>query len=135
MGKTVESLRKNSHKKGVRMKRMLVVDDAMFMRNTIKMMVSKVGYEVVGEAQNGVEAIAKYKELKPDLVTMDIHMPEMGGLDALTAIMSHDPNAKVIMITAAGDQKHVLDAMKIGAANFIVKPFTEEKVIKVLNSI
>lgn len=117
------------------MKRLLVVDDAMFMRNTLKMMLLKDGYEVVGEAQNGIEAIQKYKDLKPDVVTMDIHMPEMGGLDALKEIMSYDADATIIMITAAGDQKHVMDAMALGATNFIVKPFTEDKVIKVMKSI
>lgn len=117
------------------MKRLLIVDDAMFMRSTLKMMLHNKGYEVVGEAQNGIEAIMKYKDLKPDIVTMDIHMPEMGGLDALVEILKSDPKAKVVMITAAGDQKHVMDAMQRGAKNFIVKPFTEEKVVKVMNSI
>lgn len=117
------------------MKRLLIVDDAMFMRTTLKMMLLNHGYQVIGEASNGTEAIEKYKALQPDVVTMDIHMPEMGGLDALASIMSFDPKANVIMITAAGDQKHVMDAMQIGAKNFIVKPFTEEKVIKVMNNI
>jgi len=117
------------------MKRLLIVDDAMFMRSTLKMMLRNQGFEVVGEAQNGIEAIRQYKSLKPDIVTMDIHMPEMGGLDALGEILKMDPKAKVVMITAAGDQKHVMDAMQLGAKNFIVKPFTEEKVIKVMNSI
>lgn len=117
------------------MKRLLVVDDAMFMRNTLKIMLAKDGFEVIGEAKNGIEAIEKYKELKPDAVTMDIHMPEMGGLDALKEIIKYDSNATVVMITAAGDQKHVMEAMEIGAINFIVKPFSEDKVIKVMKSI
>ncbi|MBN2797235.1 MAG: response regulator [Clostridia bacterium] len=117
------------------MKNVLIVDDAMFMRNTLKMMLVKDGYTIVGEAQNGMEAIEKYKALKPDVVTMDIHMPEMGGLDALKEIKSFDPDATVIMITAAGDHGHVMEALKLGAANFIVKPFTEDIVVKVMNSI
>jgi two-component system chemotaxis response regulator CheY len=117
------------------MKNVLIVDDAMFMRNTLKMMLVKDGHNVVGEAQNGIEAIEKYKLLKPDVVTMDIHMPEMGGLDALKEIKAFDSNAVVIMITAAGDHGHVMDAMKLGASNFIVKPFTEDKVIKVMESV
>lgn len=117
------------------MKKLLIVDDAMFMRSTLKMMLHNQGYEVVGEAQNGLEAIEKFKSLRPDVITMDIHMPEMGGLDALAEILTIDPSAKIVMITAAGDQKHVMDAMTLGAKNFIVKPFTEEKVVKVMNSI
>lgn len=117
------------------MKRVLIVDDAMFMRSTLKMMLRKENYDVVGEAKNGMEAIQKYKELSPDIVTMDIHMPEMGGIDALVEIMKHDPNASVVMISAAGDQKHVLDAMQIGAKNFIVKPFSEDKVYQVMKKI
>lgn len=117
------------------MKRVLIVDDAMFMRSALKMMLRKENYEVIGEAKNGFEAVAQYKKLKPDIVTLDIHMPEMGGIDALIAILEEDPGAKVIVISAAGDQKHVLEAMKIGAKNFIVKPFSEEKVFQVLRKI
>jgi len=117
------------------MKRVLIVDDAMFMRSTLKMMLRKENYEVVGEAQNGIEAIKKYKELTPDIVTLDIHMPEMGGIDALSEIIKCDPKATIVMISAAGDQKHVLDAMQLGAKNFIVKPFTEDKVYQVLRKL
>ncbi len=117
------------------MKKILVVDDAMFMRSTLKMMLRKKDYDVVGEAQNGVEAIKQFKTLEPDIVTLDIHMPEMGGIDALTEIMRINPKAIVVMISAAGDQKHVLDAMQLGAKNFIVKPFSEDKVFQVLNKL
>lgn len=117
------------------MKKILIVDDAMFMRNTLKMMLVKEGYQVVGEAKNGVEAIEKFKLFHPDIVTMDIHMPEMGGIEALTEIMKISPDAKIIMITAAGDQGHVMNAMRLGALNFIVKPFTEDKVMKVLKNL
>lgn len=117
------------------MKRVLIVDDAMFMRSALKMMLRKENYDVIGEAKNGYEAVAQYKKLKPDIVTLDIHMPEMGGIDTLVAILKADPDAKVIMISAAGDQGHVLEAMKIGAKNFIVKPFSEDKVYQVLEKL
>lgn len=117
------------------MKNVLVVDDAMFMRNTLKMMLKKEGYEIAGEAENGIKAIEEYKKLKPDIVTMDIHMPEMGGIDALSEILRIDTKAKVVMISAAGDQKHVMEALRIGASNFIIKPFTEDKIIKVMKSL
>lgn len=120
---------------GKKMKSILIVDDAMFMRSTLKMMLRKGNFEVVGEAQNGIEAVEKYKRLKPDVVTLDIHMPEMGGIDTLKKLMAIDKNVKVVMISAAGDQKHVMDAMKLGAKNFIVKPFTEAKVYQVMNNI
>lgn len=109
------------------MKRLLIVDDAMFMRSTLKMILSNHGYEIIGEAGNGIEAIEKYKTLQPDLVTMDIHMPEMGGLDALTQIMNFDSNATIVMITAAGDQKHVMDAMQIGAKTLLSNPLQRKK--------
>jgi len=117
------------------MKRVLIVDDAMFMRSTLKMMLRKGNFDVVGEAKNGFEAIEQYKKLNPDIVTLDIHMPDMGGVDALEGILDYDTQATVIMISAAGDNKHVLDAMKIGAKNFIVKPFSEDKVFQVLEKL
>ncbi len=117
------------------MRKILIVDDAMFMRSTLKMMLRKKDYNVVGEAQNGIEAIKQFKTLKPDIVTLDIHMPEMGGIDALTEIMKINPKVIVVMISAAGDQKHVLDAMQLGAKNFIIKPFTEDKVFQVFNKL
>jgi two-component system chemotaxis response regulator CheY len=107
----------------------------MFMRSTLKMMLRKKEYNIVGEAQNGIEAIKQFRTLKPDIVTLDIHMPEMGGIDALTEIMKINPKAIVVMISAAGDQKHVLDAMQLGAKNFIIKPFTEDKVFQVFNKL
>ncbi len=117
------------------LRRILIVDDAMFMRSTLKMMLRKKEYNIVGEAQNGIEAIKQFRTLKPDIVTLDIHMPEMGGIDALTEIMKINPKAIVVMISAAGDQKHVLDAMQLGAKNFIIKPFTEDKVFQVFNKL
>lgn len=111
-------------------KRIMIVDDAAFMRMMIKDILVKNGYEVVGEAANGVEAVEKYKELKPDLVTMDITMPEMDGVTALKEIKKIDPNAKVIMCSAMGQQAMVIDAIQSGAKDFIVKPFQNDRVIE-----
>ncbi|SES79382.1 response regulator [Anaerobranca gottschalkii] len=111
-------------------KKIMIVDDAAFMRMMIKDILVKNGYEVVGEAANGVEAVEKYKELKPDLVTMDITMPEMDGVTALKEIKKIDPNAKVIMCSAMGQQAMVIDAIQSGAKDFIVKPFQNDRVIE-----
>jgi two-component system chemotaxis response regulator CheY len=110
----------------------LVTDDAMFMRLMLKDILTKHGFEVVGEAENGVQAIQKYKELKPDLVTMDIVMPEMDGITAVKSIMTSDPNAKIIMCTAMGQQALVIEAMGAGAKDFIIKPFSPAKVVETL---
>ncbi len=114
------------------MKKVLVVDDAAFMRVTIKNMLVKNGYEVVGEAENGKIAIHKYHELRPDIVTMDITMPEMDGLCALKTIIQLDPNANIVMMTAMGQQGMVKEAVVSGAKGFIVKPFKEETVLSAL---
>lgn len=115
------------------MKTVLVVDDAAFMRITIKNMLERNGFSVVGEAENGKVAIAKYHELKPDIVTMDITMPEMDGLNALKTIMQLDSGANVVMMTAMGQQGMVKDAIVSGAKGFIVKPFKEETVLAALS--
>lgn len=112
--------------------KILIVDDAAFMRMMIKEILSKNGYEVVGEAQDGTVAIEKYKELKPDLVTMDITMPEMDGIAALKEIKKFDSNAKVIMCSAMGQQAMVIDAIQAGAKDFIVKPFQADRVIEAI---
>lgn len=114
-------------------KRILIVDDAIFMRMKLKDILEKSGFEVVAEAQNGVEAIEKYKSEKPDLVTMDITMPEMDGVSALKAIKQLDPKAKVIMCSAMGQQSMVMDAIQAGAMDFIVKPFDNDRVLQSLN--
>jgi len=114
------------------MARVLIVDDAAFMRISIKNMLSKNGYEVVGEADNGRVGVEKYKELSPDIVTMDITMPEMGGLEALKEIMKFDPVAQVIMVSAMGQEAIVRDAIISGAKGFIVKPFKEEGIISAI---
>ncbi|MDG5786776.1 response regulator [Evansella sp. AB-P1] len=108
--------------------KVLVTDDAKFMRMQLSDILSKIGHEVVGEAENGKDAIEKYKELMPDLVTMDITMPEMDGVSALKEIMQVNPNAKVIMCSAMGQQSMVIDSIQSGAKDFIVKPFDRERI-------
>ncbi|BFH68004.1 MAG: response regulator [Paenibacillus dendritiformis] len=112
--------------------RILIVDDAAFMRMMIRDILTKNGYDVVGEASDGAQAIEKYKELKPDLITMDITMPEMDGITALKEIRKLDPNAKVIMCSAMGQQAMVIDAIQAGAKDFIVKPFQADRVIEAI---
>ncbi|MDF2962675.1 MAG: response regulator [Paenibacillus sp.] len=112
--------------------RILIVDDAAFMRMMIRDILSKNGYEVCGEANDGAQAIEKFKELRPDLITMDITMPEMDGIAALKEIKKLDPNAKVIMCSAMGQQAMVIDAIQAGAKDFIVKPFQADRVIEAI---
>jgi two-component system chemotaxis response regulator CheY len=111
------------------MARVLVVDDAAFMRKMVSDALVKGGHEVVGEAGNGVEAIARFQELRPDLMTLDITMPEKDGLAALADIMAADPSAKVVMCSALGQESKVLQAIKLGAKDFVVKPFQPDRVI------
>ena len=117
------------------MKRVMVVDDAMFMRASLKMMLEKNGFEVAAEAENGAIAVQKYKEIKPDFVTMDITMPEMDGLQALKLIKQFDPDAKIVVVSAMGQEPVVKEAILSGAKSFIVKPFKEDFVLKTLNSL
>lgn len=114
-------------------KKILIVDDAVFMRMKLKDILEKNGYEVVAEAQNGQEAFEKYQETKPDLVTMDITMPEVDGLEALKMIREFDGQAKVLMCSAMGQQGMVMDAIRSGAIDFIVKPFDTDRVIKAVD--
>jgi two-component system chemotaxis response regulator CheY len=113
----------------------MVVDDAMFMRASLKMMLEKNGYEVAAEAENGAIAVQKYKEIKPDLVTMDITMPEMDGIQALKLIRQFDADAKVIIVSAMGQEPVVKEAIISGAKSFIVKPFKEDFVLKTLSTL
>jgi two-component system chemotaxis response regulator CheY len=110
-------------------KRIMIVDDAIFMRMKLKDIVEKNGYEVVAEAQNGAEAIEKYKSERPEIVTMDITMPEMNGIEALKGIKRIDPHAKVVMCSAMGQQAMVMEAIQAGATDFIVKPFETDRVL------
>jgi len=116
-------------------KRVLIVDDAAFMRMMIKNILTKNGYEVVGEAENGIVAVELYKQLKPDLVTMDITMPEMDGIASVKAIRAVDPNAKIIMVSAMGQQAMVMEAIQAGAKDFIVKPFQQERILQAMERV
>ena len=113
-------------------KQILICDDAAFMRMMLKDILLKEGYEVVGEAVNGADGVEKYGSLKPDLVTMDITMPEMDGISALKAIRQSDPSAKVIMCSAMGQQAMVVESIQAGAKDFIVKPFQKDRVIEAI---
>ncbi|WP_276352359.1 response regulator [Cohnella caldifontis] len=112
------------------MAKVLVVDDAAFMRMMLKSILVKGGHEVVGEAENGAVAVDQYAALKPDLVTMDITMPVMEGIEAVKKIVSSDPAAKIIMCSAMGQQGMIVQAIQAGARDFIVKPFQEERVLE-----
>ena len=116
-------------------KSVLICDDAAFMRVMIKDILTKNGYNVVGEAENGNVAVDKYTELKPDLVLMDITMPEMDGIESLKAIRAKDPNACVIMCSAMGQQAMVIEAIQSGAKDFIVKPFQAERVLEAVKKV
>jgi two-component system, chemotaxis family, chemotaxis protein CheY len=111
------------------MARVLVVDDAAFMRKMVSDALTKGGHEVVGEGANGVEAVARYQELKPELTTLDITMPEKDGLEALKEIVALDPGARVIMCSALGQESKVLEAVKSGAKDFVVKPFQPDRIL------
>jgi two-component system chemotaxis response regulator CheY len=115
------------------MARVLVVDDAAFMRKMVSDALAKGGHEVVGEAGNGVEAVAQFQQIKPDLVTLDITMPEKDGLAALAEIVAADPSARVVMCSALGQESKVLEAIKLGAKDFVVKPFQPARVIEAVD--
>ena len=108
----------------------LIADDAAFMRMMLKNVLTEAGYEIAGEAENGAVAVAKYRELNPDLTTMDITMPEMDGLAALKEIRAGDPAARVVMCSAMGQQSMVIESIQAGAKDFIVKPFQPDRVLE-----
>jgi len=114
------------------MKKLLIVDDAAFMRLSIRTMLMKHEIEIIGEAENGAIAVTMYKEFRPDVVTMDITMPEMSGIEALKAIKAFDPQAKVIMVSSMGQEGMVKEAIISGAKNFIIKPFKEESLYQAI---
>jgi len=116
-------------------KRVLIVDDAAFMRMMIKDILSKNGYEIAGEAENGLKAVEKYKELTPDLVLMDITMPEMNGIDAVKNIKAIDSSAKIVMCSAMGQQAMVIESIQAGARDFIVKPFQADRVLEAVRKV
>ena len=117
------------------MKRVLVADDASFMRQMIRDIIEPEGYEVVGEASDGVEVVEKFKELQPDMVMMDIVMPKRSGIDAVKAIKSEDPNANIVMCSALGQETLVMEAIQAGAKDFIVKPFKPDAVVGTLKKV
>jgi len=114
-------------------KKILIVDDAAFMRLMLRDIIVAHGYEIAGEAEDGIVALNLYKRLKPDLVLMDITMPEMNGIDAVQEIMKYDPDAKIVMVSAMGQQAMVIQSVKLGAMDFVVKPFQVERVVDAIN--
>lgn len=116
-------------------KTVLLVDDSTYMRLKMKSLVEKLGYQVVGEGANGREGVEKYKLLHPDILCLDITMPEMDGVEALRQVMAHDPKAVVVMISAMGQERIVMETVLAGAKNFIVKPYQDDKVAEVLGKL
>ena len=112
--------------------RVLIVDDAVFMRNTLKDIFTSSGYEIAGEAANGVEAVEKYRDVTPEVTTMDIVMPFKNGIEATREILKQDPSATIIICSALGQESLVMEAIEAGATDFIVKPFKAENVIQVV---
>lgn len=113
----------------------MIVDDSKTSRSILKSILTKNGYEVIAEAEDGQEGYDKYCELHPDYVTLDITMPVMDGIETLVKIKEYDPGAKVIMVTAAGQKSKMLDAIKLGAAEFVTKPFETDQIIGIMGSI
>ena len=128
----------NNRRKGIHYMskpKILIVDDAAFMRMMLKDILTKGGFEIAGEAADGVEAVAKYNELKPDLVTLDITMPNKDGIQALKEIKAADPNATCVMCSAMGQQSMVIEAIQSGAKDFIVKPFQADRVLESIRKV
>lgn len=117
------------------MAKILIVDDSKTSRKILRNILEDNGHEVIGEAKNGEESVIKYKELQPDITTMDITMPIMDGLEALKEIMDIDRNAKVVMVTAAGQKTKMVEAVKYGAVEFLTKPFEAEQIIEIIKKV
>ena len=115
--------------------RVLIVDDALFMRTMLRNIFVESGFEVIGEAANGKDAVEKYRALMPDLTTLDIVMPEKNGIEALKAIIAFDPGARVVMCSALGQESLIIEALEAGARDFIVKPFKPAKVVEVAQKV
>ncbi len=113
----------------------LICDDAIFMRTMIGDILTQAGFQIVGEAETGLQAVEKYRSLKPQLVTMDIVMPDMGGIDAVREIVKEDPNAKILMCSAMGQQALVIEAIQAGARDFVVKPFQPSRVLEAVQRV
>lgn len=120
---------------GIVMAKILIVDDSMTSKKFLRTMLERAGCEIIGEASDGQEGVDKYKELKPDVVTMDITMPIKNGIEALEEIIAYDSNAKVVMVTAAGQNTNIVEALKLGAADFIQKPFEIERIAAVIEKV
>jgi two-component system chemotaxis response regulator CheY len=118
--------------KGSSAEGILIVDDSTFLRNKVRKVLERGGFTVLGEAEDGAAAVTQYRDLNPALVTMDVVMPHMDGMQAIREIRSLDPGAKVVMVTSLGNQEQVLEALRAGALNFLVKPFSEEQLIRVV---
>jgi two-component system chemotaxis response regulator CheY len=116
-------------------KSVLICDDAIFMRTMVGDILTQAGYDVVGEAETGLQAVERFRELRPDLVTMDIVMPDMGGIDAVREIVKLDPEAKVLMCSAMGQQALVVEAIQAGAKDFVVKPFQPSRVLEAVTRV
>lgn len=117
------------------MARVLIVDDSRTSRRFLNNMLTEAGYEVVAEAVDGEDGVKKYEELRPDIVTMDITMPKLDGIDAVSEIIKIDPEAKIIMVTAAGQKSNIVEALKRGAADFIQKPFESSAILSVVEKV
>ena len=113
----------------------LICDDAVFMRTMVGDILTQAGFEIVGQAETGVQAVEQYKKLKPDLVTMDIVMPDMGGIDAVREICAFDPQARILMCSAMGQQALVVEAIQAGAKDFVVKPFQPSRVLEAVQRV
>lgn len=117
------------------MARILIIDDSKMSRRMLRTVLEGIGHEIAGEAANGEEGLALYRELKPDAVTMDITMPQMDGINCLKEIMAFDQNARVVMVTAAGQSSKLMEALKSGAKEFICKPYEPEQIINAFKEI
>jgi two-component system chemotaxis response regulator CheY len=115
--------------------KILIVDDSILSRKKLRMILEEANYEIAGEACNGEEALRKYEDLSPDLVTMDITMPDVDGISALKNIINYDSSAKVVMVTALGKGSTMLEALKSGAKNFITKPFVNDQVVNIIQEV
>ena len=113
----------------------LICDDALFMRMMVSDILTQAGFDVVGQAATGIQAVEQYRELRPDLVTMDIVMPDMGGIDAVREITRHDPSARILMCSAMGQQALVVEAIQAGAKDFVVKPFQPSRVLEAVHRV
>ena len=113
----------------------LICDDVVYMRTLLHQILERAGFEILGEAETGVQAVEKYLQLRPDLVTMDIVMPELGGIDAVREICKQDPRARILMCSAMGQQSLVAEAMRAGARDFVVKPFQPSRVLEAVQRV